>query len=665
MRHTTGYPNLTGDGIGGQCPPAAVDSPDYAKYRMQILNNNDTAPTTNVFYENYRAATSMSYYDVNISNTNVTNYGADHGFYISSQRYYSISVTGNYLWNPGTGISMNTTLLGTGATTPQFAGNLNINNNNIQGGYIGITVNKLVGAGSSFLPGAIAHVNNNIVDYANSGIAVNGYTLQLITTDTNSVILNRYFTGWGYGIEHSNCNNSFIRDNVVQGDLAPAPAISTSYFSAPSCQVGIYGTLNVNATVTCNICANLSTGFQFVGSGNLTIWNTNVMELDSLGLVLQDNFGQQGFPGGPTCGDIWRGSTYWSTGSLTHKTIHTLNFGPPMDSIYVNLFGSGTDIYDPARNDNQPVNLLWTYGGSGGAGNGLVTSTVNGIESSCEERSGAGYRISNSSNSRDSLLENIVTNPLYSYHPLNWIQLNNLYRMMRADSSYAINSSILASFQSIAAGCRIGWLSNIKNAIAKGDKSTALTLLGYGIHTYIDTSIGDDTTADYIVTNYITLYNKYLLYQDTSLAGADSAVVKAIANLCPELNGNVVFEARALYRILYEDDTTVFNDTCNIDTSGMVGRYANNKKSMPLSLQQYQLFPNPNDGSFTLKQLNTDNTPVNISVQDVLGKRIFLQSMQFINNTTQVQVGNVPPGVYLLQIADGNGKTTNFKFVVR
>lgn len=611
----------------------------------------------------------MSYYYVNISNTAVTNYGADHGFYITSPRYYNISVTGNQFWNPGTGISMNTTLLGAGATTPQFAGNLNINNNNIQGGAMGIILNKTVGTGSTTLAGAIAHVDNNITNYVNNGISVNGYTNQLITTDTNYVMINASGI-WGYGIEHSNCIGNFIRDNVVLGYHAPAPSL-TSYLTSP-CQVGIYGTLNVNATVSCNICANLSAGFQFTGSGNLTIWTNNVMEKDSLGMVLKDNFGHQGNPG-LTCGDIWRGSTYWSATSATHYTTLTLNAAPPTDTIYVNLYGSGTDIYDPAHNKNQFSNLLWTYGMGGGSGTGLVTSTVNEIESSCEERSGMDYRMSHSGNSQDSILENIVINPMYNYQPLNFIQQNNLYRMMLTDSSYANNSSILAAFQSMAARCRIGWLSDIKNAIARGDKSTALTLLGYGIHAYINTSIDtafgvvnvDDTTVDYIVINYITLYNKYLLYQDSSMTGTDSAVVKAIANLCPELNGNVVFEARALYRILFEDDTTIFNDTCSLDTAGIASRYASNQHSVSNTIQQYKLYPNPNEGTFILKQLITDSNPVNVTIQDVLGKRVFQQEVIFINNTAQIQIGAVSTGVYLLQLSDSKGKTTNFKFVVQ
>jgi hypothetical protein len=66
-----------------------------------------------------------------------------------------------------------------------------------------------------------------------------------------------------------------------------------------------------------------------------------------------------------------------------------------------------------------------------------------------------------------------------------------------------------------------------------------------------------------------------------------------------------------------------------------------------------------------LRQDITDATPVSITVKDVLGRSVFTQDVQFTNSTAQLQLGNLPAGVYLLQITDSNRKISNFKFVIQ
>ena len=67
----------------------------------------------------------------------------------------------------------------------------------------------------------------------------------------------------------------------------------------------------------------------------------------------------------------------------------------------------------------------------------------------------------------------------------------------------------------------------------------------------------------------------------------------------------------------------------------------------------------------TAKNLLSVSKPERITVQDVLGKRLLNQTTQFTSNTLQVNAGNLPPGLYMLHVADNSGKITNFKFVVQ
>ena len=94
-------------------------------------------------------------------------------------------------------------------------------------------------------------------------------------------------------------------------------------------------------------------------------------------------------------------------------------------------------------------------------------------------------------------------------------------------------------------------------------------------------------------------------------------------------------------------------------------RHKSKKTCASGAAQQYRLFPNPNDGSFKLRQLTADNEAVNITVQDVTGRTIYSQSVQFTNKTCHVQLGQLPAGMYILQVEDKQGKRSNYKFVIQ
>jgi hypothetical protein len=257
--------------------------------------------------------------------------------------------------------------------------------------------------------------------------------------------------------------------------------------------------------------------------------------------------------------------------------------------------------------------------------------------------------------------------------PLNWIAQKSIFTLMTMDSSVADSSATLAEFYAMAQNSRYGWLADIENAIVTGNYANATSWLADDIHAHIDTAtdsatgvvMADGIEADNIVSNYVNLYKIFLKYKDTLMNGDDSLQVVAMANLCPNADGNVVYQARSFYRTLFEDDTTIFNDNCGLD-SGTSNRAA---PTSPIAEtnngQAYKLFPNPNDGSFMLRQDITDATPVSITVKDVLGRSVFTQEVQFSNTTAQLHLGNLPAGVYLLQIADSNRKISNFKFVIQ
>jgi hypothetical protein len=187
--------------------------------------------------------------------------------------------------------------------------------------------------------------------------------------------------------------------------------------------------------------------------------------------------------------------------------------------------------------------------------------------------------------------------------------------------------------------------------------------------------MADGTLADAVVRNYYDFYNIYLNYLNGVMTHADSLNLIVLANLCPVRDGAIAYEARGLFRIVY-DDPGFFNDNCSDSTSGGcdtcggeggggAGRSVHHgSNNLVTSAQHYRLFPNPNEGTFVLQQQVDDTNPVSIEVMDAVGKVIYKDVQAFADNKMKLQLGSVSPGLYLLKLVDSHGKRYNFKFVV-
>lgn len=89
-----------------------------------------------------------------------------------------------------------------------------------------------------------------------------------------------------------------------------------------------------------------------------------------------------------------------------------------------------------------------------------------------------------------------------------------------------------------------------------------------------------------------------------------------------------------------------------------------NKAFTPLAnqefeFQDFQLFPNPNNGSFSVKFTSGNSNDVKLSVFDIRGRQVFDKS--YSNNGVfdqTINLSNVQSGVYLVSVTDGVRKTT-------
>lgn len=129
-----------------------------------------------------------------------------------------------------------------------------------------------------------------------------------------------------------------------------------------------------------------------------------------------------------------------------------------------------------------------------------------------------------------------------------------------------------------------------------------------------------------------------------------------------------MFKARAFYSIIYADGGKWNDDsTCAIGFrgSGEFGRKVQGGSHLGAGqVQQYNLYPNPNNGNITLQQKVADANPINLEVLNAEGQSVLKKQLLFMQGLYPLSLQNLSPGLYLIQLRDAAGKSYTLKFIV-
>lgn len=74
-------------------------------------------------------------------------------------------------------------------------------------------------------------------------------------------------------------------------------------------------------------------------------------------------------------------------------------------------------------------------------------------------------------------------------------------------------------------------------------------------------------------------------------------------------------------------------------------------------LDNFSLYPNPNNGNFTIKFNSNTNNPIDVIAHDIRGRQVYTKS--FENNSffnEEIQLNNIEAGIYIITIQDGDKK---------
>ncbi|MBC5835842.1 T9SS type A sorting domain-containing protein [Flavobacterium sp. F372] len=94
--------------------------------------------------------------------------------------------------------------------------------------------------------------------------------------------------------------------------------------------------------------------------------------------------------------------------------------------------------------------------------------------------------------------------------------------------------------------------------------------------------------------------------------------------------------------------------TFNLCKSELVPVLANENFT---GLDNFSLYPNPNNGNFTIKFNSNTNNPIDVIAHDIRGRQVYTKS--FENNSffnEEIKLNNIEAGIYIITIQDGDKK---------
>jgi len=580
------------------------------------------------------------------------------GFNIQTNRYKNVILQNNKLYNIKNAmlIGLNNNLSG-----GREVGQISVQNN-IVDRYIGaIPAGSLIpyiNVGLAIFdpvasPGGLIFYNpvsidisQNVFTKVNNGINVMNLSNSPVGVHHNTVtMLNESLT----------YSNSPTQKGIFVGQCLKRAGITQNIITGPfvwgDSLKGIMTVFNSSLSVRCNTAANTARAIEFNGIQTTDFFEDNHMNVSNniataYGLVLDHKAKISststviGSPSRPT-NNVWNGT--WSVPS--YKTLTEGGSSAQNSKLYVQYAPS----LDPDGGgftsgvSSPPLPELYFHSGITG---GIITLLPANISSiGCRIGNGNGNGGGGGGNmAARLLLEQAVTNG-FAYNnnisETQHIDKTNAYRGIKANPIIMAGSPILTNFYNTSQTNYLQAQVSIEENLANNNIVT------------VQSQIAALTPANVIETNYKIFYQTFKKMKDSTYNSNDSLNLISLANMCPYVDGAVVFQARALYNIIY-DGFYRFYDNCNPAQvpGGRTTNVTDQKEEKDINvILKSTLFPNPNDGNYTLKfSKDVEKQSVEISIFDITGKQLSKES-KFLESGNELNVSNnLLNGTYLVKV---------------
>jgi hypothetical protein len=611
-----------------------------------------TAIITKNYFEN-----NIQYCDVRSNQVN-GNAPSCFGFQLNTNRFYAYNIRYNKMYNVSSAVTINTydgSLNVNGSQVfGQFAGRINVDYNTIQPHLLTATVT------TQYIADAI-----NLSNTGNATYLINGAP-SVISTNTNWIRACRgiFYTNWKrynvqcqsnnitvlntvtgffgapqiyYGISVNNSlaatpnSGCFIRQNNVTGFYTPA---ANAPITGDPNLIGIVSSICSGFTVTCNTTSNTTRGIGFNGGNTNTIFRNNSMQGHRYGFFLDQvgSIGQQGVaPNGSNplnlADNQWTGT--WLSGNFKTATINgstaNLSIMHVRSAVNYNPNGSGINVNAPFSgiyNTAVAPQTLFTY-----------TVPTPPFNLSCLQIIPwpGGFK-SMELVVQDSIVANDNLNAFSE--KMNYIVKNSIYEILKDDNTFMDSSIVLQDFYNQSLSTVREKINYIQKKLSEGAA--------------VDAALAD---GDFIASNNIEEnYKKYFASRLNKLANnlsvLDSISLKELTEKCPFTDGTVIYEARALYNLIYGKED-VFPDPCNVEMGAKSLAFSEKDTDLDIFL-----FPNPSQSEVFVKLTDADFSTLSLKVTDANGKIVYSNPSLVVENGLASFHLNVNNGLYLVHLTN-------------
>ena len=197
---------------------------------------------------------------------------------------------------------------------------------------------------------------------------------------------------------------------------------------------------------------------------------------------------------------------------------------------------------------------------------------------------------------------------------------------------------------------------------------------------YVNNMLAEFFTASYInISNYTNVVFSYWIDVEFNSTGTNDILqrwtnlgsgwaLNVTFNSASPINGELWVElsstlsgnpSQYAFSFLFESNAVGTNYGAYIDDLELRG----NPVSVGLdeiynNPIEIEIYPNPNDGIFTLELKNTMESDIDVEIFDVVGKNIHSESinMNNVNKATEIDLSNLSTGVYTVVVLSKNSK---------
>jgi len=640
----------TGLGIYAVASPA--DDVNINNYRLQVFPGTPSGNFTNKFYDKKTCVDVVGYLSTEIKfaecYSSLNDYGnplyVSNGFLVNTNRYLKIYASENKLYNIGNSMMVSLDVgfyaVGNQAGNGRLVGGIVINKNLIKnhittpstGEYVNIGISVQDPFASSpvaYAPSGVnTSINQNTITSVHNGIDVKNISFATVDINKNIIdLVNEPNTfvpvPIQYGINTEQLQfKALITQNKVIGATTYSPGVHA-----------INTALNALMSVRCNTTSFTNRGIQFNNGQTVDYFEDNLMSNQNLGFVLDNNAVTTNQNSVNVMGDINRptnniwdlvvNAPNYKTATLAGSSAQNARMYVNITTPYLNPNGSGSTT--------GPLGVFdYYYNGNSG-----TLLQANPVTPSC--------RISNNSNNSNNSAQNVLASMvsgsiIYTINPIETQMINKhmAYRTLKVNQSLLNNSSVLTNFYNNAQNNCLQQLCAIENDLMNTDYTNA------------QIKINSFSPSCQIETNYKNYYQILKNTKDSTYSISDSLNLISLANQCPYIDGGVVFQARALYNILYRGYYK-FAGNCSSSYSNRQNTEIE-EEGISVILKS-KLYPNPNNGAFKIELQNPLKTlNFTVVIYDIMGKTVF-KSEYSATSVGMLEIDSkLLKGIYLVKI---------------